>query len=319
MKLVRIKKVNDINHLILSTTTDYSTDLICIELEKRGLKYLRLNRDHFPEYEINYTLQGDTLRINMGDTWYELSAQHVDSVYFRAPVFYRTTGKAYSLEEQLKRSQWSAFIRNMIVFDKAQWINYPPSVYQSENKLYQLKIAKECGMAVPETYIGNVLPNNIIPEKIYIVKSLDTALFYNNGKEMFTYSTMISGQELLEADLKLAPIILQEYLESKTDLRVTVVGDQIFPVAIMKHGKSITGDWRKTSKDDLEYIPVELPWGVTSQIIALMKKLNLTFGGIDLALVGGTYYFIEVNPTGEWGWLASVVNLPIDKLFFTKA
>ena len=209
--------MNDINHLILSTTTDYSTDLICIELEKRGLKYLRLNRDHFPEYEINYTLQGDTLRINMGDTWYELSAQHVDSVYFRAPVFYRTTGKAYSLEEQLKRSQWSAFIRNMIVFDKAQWINYPPSVYQSENKLYQLKIAKECGMAVPETYIGNVLPNNIIPEKIYIVKSLDTALFYNNGKEMFTYSTMISGQELLEADLKLAPIILQEYLESKTD------------------------------------------------------------------------------------------------------
>lgn len=69
--------MNDINHLILSTTTDYSTDLICIELEKRGLKYLRLNRDHFPEYEINYTLQGDTLRINMGDTWYELSAQHM--------------------------------------------------------------------------------------------------------------------------------------------------------------------------------------------------------------------------------------------------
>lgn len=99
----------------------------------------------------------------------------------------------------------------------------------------------------------------------------------------------------------------------ESPLRVTVVGDQIFPVAIMKHGKSITGDWRKTSKDDLEYIPVELPWGVTSQIIALMKKLNLTFGGIDLALVGGTYYFIEVNPTGEWGWLASVVNLPIDK------
>lgn len=249
----------------------------------------------------------------LADCLSEMDKLDMDSVYFRAPVFYRTTGKAYSLEEQLKRSQWSAFIRNMIVFDKAQWINYPPSVYQSENKLYQLKIAKECGMAVPETYIGNVLPNNIIPEKIYIVKSLDTALFYNNGKEMFTYSTMISGQELLEADLKLAPIILQEYLESKTDLRVTVVGDQIFPVAIMKHGKSITGDWRKTSKDDLEYIPVELPWGVTSQIIALMKKLNLTFGGIDLALVGGTYYFIEVNPTGEWGWLASVVNLPIDK------
>ncbi len=249
----------------------------------------------------------------MGDTWYELSAQCVNSIYFRAPVFLRTTGKAYSLEEQLKRSQWSAFIRNLIVLDKALWINYPPSVYQAENKLYQLKIAKECGMSVPETYVGNALPDNIIPEKTYIVKSLDTALFYDNGKEMFTYSTMIRGQELLESEIKLAPIILQEYLEHKTDLRVTVVGNQIFPVAIMKHGKAIAGDWRKNSKDDLDYTPVKLPQIVNKQIVELMKKLNLTFGGIDLALVDDTYYFIEINPTGEWGWLASSVKIPIDK------
>ena len=45
----------------------------------------------------------------------------------------------------------------------------------------------------------------------------------------------------------------------------------------------------------------------------IMKKLSLSFGGIDLALVGDTYYFIEVNPTGEWGWLTSCANLPIDK------
>lgn len=305
--------MNRVNHLILSTTTDYSTDLICVELEKRGLKYLRLNRDRFTEYEMNYTLQDCVLNVKMGGTWYELSAQCVHSIYFRAPVFLRTTGKAYSLEEQLKRSQWSAFIRNLIVFDNAVWINYPPSVYRAENKLYQLKTAKECGMAVPETYIGNALPDKIRPEKIYIVKSLDTALFYDNGKEMFTYSTMISGQELLESEIKLAPIILQEYLEHKTDLRVTVVGDQIFPVAIMKHGSAITGDWRKSSKDDLDYIPVNLPKMVSNQIIELMRSLNLTFGGVDLALVGDTYYFIEVNPTGEWGWLASSVGIPIDK------
>ena len=305
--------MNRVNHLILSTTTDYSTDLICVELEKRGLKYLRLNRDRFTEYEINYTLQDNVLNVKMGDTWYELSTQCVTSIYFRAPVFLRTTGKSYSLEEQLKRSQWSAFIRNLIVLDKAVCVNYPPSVYQAENKLYQLKIAKECGMAVPETYVGNALPDNIRPEKIYIVKSLDTALFYDNGKEMFTYSTMISGQELLGSEIKLAPIILQEYLEHKTDLRVTVVGDQIFPVAIMKHGKAIAGDWRKSSKDDLNYTPVELPQIVNNQILELMKSLRLTFGGVDLALVGDTYYFIEVNPTGEWGWLASSVGIPIDK------
>ena len=34
-----------------------------------------------------------------------------------------------------------------------------------------------------------------------------------------------------------------------------------------------------------------------------MKKLNLSFGGVDLIISHGKYYFIEVNPTGEWGWI----------------
>ncbi len=305
--------MNNINHLVLSSTIDYSCDLICAELEKRGFSYLRLNRDRFTEYEISYDLQGDTIRIKVGDTWFSLSTQSIKSIYFRAPVFLRTTGKPYSVEEQLKRSQWSTFIRNLIVFDKALWINHPVSMYQAENKLYQLKVAKQCGMAVPETCVGNSLPQNIIPRNTYIVKSLDTALFYDNGKEMFTYSTMISGQELLEAEIKSAPIIIQEYLASKIDLRVTVIGDQVFPVSITKHGEALVGDWRKGNKDNLDYIPVELPHTINEQILMLMEHLNLSFGGIDLALVDGTYYFIEVNPTGEWGWLALTAGLPIDR------
>ena len=44
-----------------------------------------------------------------------------------------------------------------------------------------------------------------------------------------------------------------------------------------------------------------------------MNDLGLTFGGVDLIFANNKYYFIEVNPTGEWGWLKSVAKLPIDK------
>ena len=44
-----------------------------------------------------------------------------------------------------------------------------------------------------------------------------------------------------------------------------------------------------------------------------MQRLNLTFGGIDFALVDEKYYFIEVNPTGEWAWLKTAVKFSIDK------
>ncbi len=34
---------------------------------------------------------------------------------------------------------------------------------------------------------------------------------------------------------------------------------------------------------------------------------------MDLILHNGIYYFIEVNPTGEWAWLVNKTGLRIDK------
>lgn len=42
-----------------------------------------------------------------------------------------------------------------------------------------------------------------------------------------------------------------------------------------------------------------------------MYELNLNFGGIDLVYSNGRYYFIEVNPTGEWGWLEVKTDMKI--------
>lgn len=305
--------MNDVDYLVISSTIDYSTDLICCELEKRGLNYLRINRDHFSEYNILYTLNKDTLSITMDGDPFVITSGKLKSVYFRAPVFLRDIGKPCTLQEQLYKSQWGSFIRNLISFDDARWVNHPVATYRAENKLYQLKIAQRCSLPVPDTYVGNILPDNLQVERTYIVKSLDTALFYNNGQEMFTYSTMISGQELLNAEIQCAPIIIQEYLHDKTDIRATVIGDTIFAVSITKNGCNIEGDWRKNEKESLKYLPIRLPINVQEKIRELMHNLGLYFGGVDLAMVNDIYYFIEINPTGEWGWLVSTAKLPIDK------
>lgn len=304
--------MNDINYLVVSSTIDYSSDLICYGLEQRRKSYLRINRDHFAEYKILYSLETDCLIIKIDGSTYKITSDTLKSVYFRAPVFLRI-GKTYSLQEQLYRSQWSAFIRNLITFDKAKWVNHPVATYRAENKLYQLKCAKRFGLAVPTTYLGNSLPADIAKECTYVVKSLDTALFYNNGQEMFTYSTMVTGRELFNAEIKSAPVIIQKCLQNKTDLRVTVIGDEIFAVSIIKNGRKIEGDWRQCAKEELNYDRIDLPSKIRQQILDLMRFLGLEFGGIDFALVDGTYYFIEVNPTGEWGWLISTSHLPIDK------
>lgn len=36
-----------------------------------------------------------------------------------------------------------------------------------------------------------------------------------------------------------------------------------------------------------------------------MRCLNLNFGAIDLIQRNEEFFFIEINPTGEWGWITN--------------
>lgn len=307
--------MNKIDYLIVSSTIDFSTDMVCYRLLEDNEKFYRLNRDEFLKHKIVVDLQNEVMIISIDGEEYEAQFEHLKGIFFRAPVFLRTQSKKeLSVQEQLERNQWSSFLRNLIVFKNANWINNPVSTYRAENKIFQLCIAKEYGLAVPVTYISNCTDFNLESDKKYIVKSLDTALFYDmeNNKEMFTYSNVVSGSELNEYDLTSAPIFIQEFLNPKIDCRVTYVQGKLFPVKILQNGKGMYGDWR-IRKEELEYIPFQLPTYVENAIHKLMKKLELNFGGIDLAIVSGEYYFIEVNPTGEWGWLEVKTGTNISK------
>lgn len=307
--------MNKIDYLIVSSTIDFSTDMVCYRLLEDNEKFYRLNRDEFLKHKIVVDLQNEVMIISIDGEEYEAQFEHLKGIFFRAPVFLRTQSKKeLSVQEQLERNQWSSFLRNLIVFKNANWINNPVSTYRAENKIFQLCIAKEYGLEVPVTYISNCTDFNLESDKKYIVKSLDTALFYDmeNNKEMFTYSNVVSGSELNEYDLTSAPIFIQEFLNPKIDCRVTYVQGKLFPVKILQNGKGMYGDWRMR-KEELEYIPFQLPAYVENAIHKLMKKLELNFGGIDLAIVSGEYYFIEVNPTGEWGWLEVKTGTNISK------
>lgn len=302
--------MNKVEVLIISSTIDFATDYICLELDNRGSKYLRINRDDFSNYKVEYNFEKEMLVIVISGSEYIITNDALKSVYFRAPVFIRSN-KHYSVSEQLSRGQWSSFIRNLVIFNKAVWVNPPVDTYKAENKMLQLVIAKHEGLTIPRTILSNYCSNNVDEYEDYIVKALDTPLFYEGNYELFTHSSVVSGKELKKASLSDAPVFIQECLKNKIDLRVTVVGNQVFPVCILKDGKGIEGDWRKVKKESLEYITTTIPDDIKEKILKLMEEFNLKFGGVDLILADGNYYFIEVNPTGEWAWLVNTTGLPI--------
>lgn len=307
--------MNDVEYLIISSTIDFSTDLVCYQLMMSGEKFYRLNRDEFVKHNIVVDLQKKSMMISIEDEEYNIQFEQLKGVFYRAPVFLRTQAKAgLSVQEQLERNQWSSFLRNLIIFQNANWINNPVYTYRAENKMFQLCVAESCGLQIPKTYVSNISVNMLEREKKYIVKSLDTALFYDtqNNKEMFTYSNVVSGEELQDYELASAPIIIQEFLNPKVDCRVTYIQGKLFPVKILQNGEGLYGDWR-LRKDELEYVPFQLPPNISMAICKLMQKLEIQFGGIDLAIVGEKYFFIEVNPTGEWGWLEIKTGMQISQ------
>jgi glutathione synthase/RimK-type ligase-like ATP-grasp enzyme len=43
-----------------------------------------------------------------------------------------------------------------------------------------------------------------------------------------------------------------------------------------------------------------------------MKRLGLEFGALDFIVTEtGVWYFLEVNPSGQWLWIEDLTGLPI--------
>lgn len=65
--------MNKIDYLIISSTIDFSTDLVCYQLMKNNEKFYRLNRDEFCKHKIFIDLQTQTMIISIEDEEYEAS------------------------------------------------------------------------------------------------------------------------------------------------------------------------------------------------------------------------------------------------------
>lgn len=311
LKLGKIKKVNNVSVLIISDNHDYTTDYVCIELEKRSVSYLRLDRNRFNTYRVQLDIHNMKLVVIKNRIPFEIDEKSLQAVYYRAPTYLRETySNASSAEEQLYASQWMAFVRNLTIFEKSIWMNNPIATYKAENKLLQLKYAVQIGFQIPQTDVVNYWQQSCQSKKKYLIKSLDTVLLKIGSQEGFVYSNIVSEEELCECDLSLAPVIIQNYLKNKIDIRVTVVGDLVYSVEITKNGKGVEGDWRKY-KTSVAFTPVSLPREVELKCIDIVKRLGLVLGCIDLIKVNNDYFFIEVNPTGEWAWLVDSSNLLI--------
>ncbi len=291
--------------LIVSSIYDFSTDLVVQELERRGVNYFRLNREEFTNYRLTIDIEKKSLEVRASGISYKVTSA-TKSIYYRQPIFLRNTpSDSLTIEEQLTRSQWMGFLRSLVIFEQARWMNRPEATYLAETKAYQLTIASDIGFKIPRTLIGNDANKFHNFESQIIIKSLDTILLQEANDCLFTYSTIMSTTELNDENVAAAPLTVQNYVTPKIDIRVTVIGTELIAVKITSAGNGIEKDWRTIDRDRVEYTVIKLPKEIECYCFELLNRLNLNFGAIDLLISNEKFIFIEINPTGEWGWLVN--------------
>ncbi|WP_452597116.1 ATP-grasp domain-containing protein [Pontimicrobium sp. MEBiC01747] len=296
--------------LLISNRYDFSTDFVAVELDKQNIEYIRINRDELKDYSIEFNPIIPETVGKYKNYSFTISVKYLKAIYYRAPTFLRDIfQEGLTEDEQLIRTQWTAFVRSLCVFESVKWFNNPADIYKAEIKPYQLYLANKLGIKVPKSIISNKSLN--IGYEYQAIKSIDTAIVSKGNEEGFVYTEIYKQNEIEEIKYS-SPFFNQQGLVPKIDIRVTVVEENVVAIKISSDNR-IDEDWRRY-KNELKYTVFELPKNIKKFCIEYTKKLNLNFGAIDLILHNDEYYFIEINPTGEWSWLQQNTGFKFDSL-----
>ncbi|MBA5791538.1 hypothetical protein H1R17_12760 [Flavobacterium sp. xlx-214] len=291
--------------LIITHKEDYTSDFIINKLNQKNIEYKRLNCEDIihnifsVDENLNFKIDGET---NFSSVWFrrtklpELENQNLNQ-------------KIYLLNE------YEALLKNLFCTIQAKWLSDPFSIYHAENKLIQLKIAKEIGFKIPDTLVTNSKDDlkafYIKNAKNVIIKPLSQSKINNNNETEFIFTNVLKEEHIQKIEeYDLTPCIFQEKIDKNIELRVTVVGDKVFSAGVNSQISEYTKiDWRK---EKLVFFKENIPEEVKEKCILLVRKLNLKFGAIDLIKDNnGNYIFLEINPNGQWAWIENETGLKI--------
>jgi glutathione synthase/RimK-type ligase-like ATP-grasp enzyme len=297
--------------LIVTNERDVGADFLVHEFDRRGVPVVRLNSERGPEWQLTLDPLGEW---HIAHGARGLRASECAGVWWRRP---EVPPLDMGDSSETLADQWRVFLGALATTPGPTWVSDPGQIRLAENKALQLRAARAAGLNVPRT----IWTNDVDAARGFVdscggmaaVKSVTTAWWEEPDGANFVYASLISIRELPQATrLALAPVVFQQPITPKRDIRVTVVEDIVMAAiqALPDDDDAARPiDWRLAEQHP--WAAYELPEPVSDACCELVSSLSLRFGAIDFALdQDGQLWFLELNPNGEWGWLQRV-GLPI--------
>ncbi len=312
--------------LILSTPSDITTNNVIDFLHDKKIEYLRVN-DHDIIYGkivvyIDYT--------NPTNSFFSIKNKKT-SFSKVTKIWLRKFGLFSIIKEDLLQNinyDSLLFLKNEfysfreILFKQLihkKWLCHPDGF--SKTKYEMIISANNWGIKTPNTYIiSSINELNKIPYKVKISKPIHEVTHINMStlkKEEYYLPLFPQLLTSIPRNKKqFFPSLVQNYIEKEYEIRTFYLDKKFFSMAIFSQQNEKTKiDFRNIDlTNPNRNIPYQLPKDLQLKIIHLMKDLNLNIGVLDLIKsTNNEYYFLEVNPVGQFGLISRRCNYNIEE------
>lgn len=314
--------------VVVTQIDDPHADDVILMLQQLGHDPVRLNTDDIPadvRMSMNWGGGVDTVRasIEVLTNGRIIEADAVKSVWWRRPAAFGLPPDLSLQEREFATGEIEHALMSLWASLDSYWISRPERIRESSWKGEQLLRASRMGFEVPRTLVttdpdetrdffdacGGKMVFKVMTDPFLGAMSLSQKQPDQPLDDYETPTTLVTESELeLLESVRLVPCLFQEYVPKSVELRVTIVGDEVFAAEIHSQGDEGTAvDWRQHDVE-IPYEKAILPKEVADHCLAYVRSYGLNFSAIDLILTpDGRYVFVENNPNGQFIFVEELV------------
>lgn len=305
---------------VISMYDDNSTADVITWIRNNGHEIFRIN--YYEDVAYMFKYYGEQLTDANSDMM-----KSITGVWFRrCPQFAAIPVKG-KIEEETRmnlmayyRSEHKAaydYLNSLL--SSKRWLNSDET--SAPSKTGQLDLAVEAGLNIPEyKVVGSKQAMRNFWEKCNrraVVKPIQDAHHIPTDEGAYLqYTYLLKESDFKDLPEVFFPCMMQKAIDKNIEIRSFFLDGKFYSMGIVSTMDQQTCvDFRRYNDvHPNRRIPFRLPVEIEQKLTRLMASLHLNCGSFDLILDNqGDFYFLEVNPVGQFGMVSIPCNYYLDR------